>query len=481
MQIGNRLRCYPTPAQQNKLLQWLGCQRFIYNAKVGEDRYYRQFARKSLCHTGQFAPIDQQYSQFKDPELTPWLSEVPSQLLRNGATKWKQAYTRYFAGLGGRPVIQTRHGKQSVWLTSELFSFAPTTDPATGQVTYVLHIGTKKHALGALAFVAHRGAFKPPASIHLSVQAGRWHLSFTYDDGVVEPPTEEETAQWLRSFNAPELEAMALGLDRGVNLPLASSDGQQFEFRAIEKKRLKKQEKFKKRWQRRLARRVKGSGRREKAKRRVAQCQRYGADVRRDFCHQTSHALVVDAGYKLFVFEALKVKNMTASAKGDAQKPGKKVRQKAGLNRSILASGWGQIKLYTQYKARRVGKLSIEVPPHYSSQECSQCGFTHKDNRRTQAAFVCQSCHYTDNADTNAAKVLVKRGVALVLSDGLVKKKVKRVGITKQKAKKVGAECSEPAGEIQPTLVEILVNRQGGNTLACVSMKRETPATTLGV
>ncbi len=87
MQIGNRLRCYPTQAQQNVLLQWIGCQRFIYNAKVGEDRYYRSFARKSLDHTGQFAPIDQQYSQFKDAELTPWLSEVPSQLLRNGAVK----------------------------------------------------------------------------------------------------------------------------------------------------------------------------------------------------------------------------------------------------------------------------------------------------------------------------------------------------------------------------------------------------------
>ena len=114
MQIGNRLRCYPTQTQQSLLLQWIGCQRFIYNAKVGEDRYYRAFARKSLEHTGQFAPIDQQYSQFKDDVLTPWLSEVPSQLLRNGAAKWKQAYKRFFSGLGGRPVIHTRHGKQSV-------------------------------------------------------------------------------------------------------------------------------------------------------------------------------------------------------------------------------------------------------------------------------------------------------------------------------------------------------------------------------
>jgi len=59
MQIGNRFRCYPTQAQEQTLLQWIGCQRYVYNAKVGEDQYFRRFARKSLTHTGEFAPIDQ--------------------------------------------------------------------------------------------------------------------------------------------------------------------------------------------------------------------------------------------------------------------------------------------------------------------------------------------------------------------------------------------------------------------------------------
>jgi len=116
MQTGNRFRCYPTQAQAHSLLQWIGCQRFIYNSKVREDRYFRTLARKSLQHAGQYAPIDQQYSHFKG-EDTAWLGEVPSQVLRNGASKWKQAYSRFFSKLGGRPVIQKNHGKQSVWLT----------------------------------------------------------------------------------------------------------------------------------------------------------------------------------------------------------------------------------------------------------------------------------------------------------------------------------------------------------------------------
>ena len=57
MQIGNRFRCYPSPAQAQTLLAWIGCKRFIYNAKVGEDRYFRRFTRQSLTHTGAFAPI----------------------------------------------------------------------------------------------------------------------------------------------------------------------------------------------------------------------------------------------------------------------------------------------------------------------------------------------------------------------------------------------------------------------------------------
>jgi transposase len=133
MQIGNRFRCYPTSAQAQTLLQWIGCQRHIYNAKVLEDQYFRRFARKSLQHAGQYAPIDQQYVHFKS-ELTPWLSEAPSIILRNGAVLWKQAYSRYFSKLGGRPVLRKKHGKQSVWLTSEVFKFLPVVDTQTGEI-----------------------------------------------------------------------------------------------------------------------------------------------------------------------------------------------------------------------------------------------------------------------------------------------------------------------------------------------------------
>jgi len=326
MRIGNRFRCYPTPQQEQTLLRWIGCQRYIHNAKVSEDRYFRRFARKSLAHTGQHAPIDQQYSQFKT-ELTPWLSEVPSPILRNGATLWKQAYSRYFAKLGGRPTVHNKHGKQSVWLTSELFKFLPVVDAETGEITgHQLHVGTRKFPVGVLTFTAHKD-YQPPASLHISIHSGRWHISFNYDDGGIEP-TEKETTDWLMQFDETELRKMTVGLDRGVSLPLAGSNGQQFDFSDKQKQRLAVQERYKKRWQRRQARRTKGSAGWHKAKRKVARYQRYGTDVRRDVAHKASCTLANDPRYKLFVFEALNVKNMTKNP---------------SRNRTIKAAGFATV------------------------------------------------------------------------------------------------------------------------------------------
>jgi len=380
-------------------------------------------------------------------------------VLRNGAVLWKQAYSRYFSKLGGRPVIHQRHGKQSVWLTSEVFKFVPVVDTGTGEIiSHQLHLGIKKFPVGILAFKAHK-EYGLPASLHISIHAGRWHVSFNYDDDIPEPTDKDSTA-WLRQFDETELRNLTVGLDRGVTLPLAGSGGQQFGFSEVQKKRLLAQERHKKRWQRRQARRTKGSAGWVNAKRKVARYQRYGADVRRDVAHKTSHALASDPRYKLFVFEALQIKNMTTKAKPKQDEQGRWIKNgaaaKSGLNKAILASTWGQTKVYLQYKARRQGKLVIEVPPFYSSQECAACGYIHQDNRVSQTEFVCLSCGNTDHADHNAAKVIAMRGVQQLLSGKGVQKEKKRCRITRIK---VGAEGSEPVAETQPTTGKTVVSR----------------------
>lgn len=475
MQIGNQFRCHPTAAQAQILLQWIGCQRNIYNAKVQEDRYYRRFALKSLQHAGQYAPLDQQYSQFKT-DLTPYLNEVPSQILRNGAVLWKQAYGRYFSKLAARPTIHKKHGRQSAWLTSELFNFKQVGDVETGGITsHQLYIGTKKFPVGVLAFTAHR-EFKLPATIHISINAGRWHISFNYDNNIPEP-SDKEIAEHLMQFTEVELKAVTIGLDRGVNIPLAGSDGQQFSFINIQQQRILKQEPHKKRWQRRQARRIKGSSGWLKAKRKVARYQRYGADVRKDLAHKISYTLATNPQYKLFVFEALKVKNMTKKAKPKQDDSGRWIRNgaaaKSGLNKAILDSAWGATKIFLSYKARRQGKLAVTAAPQYSSQECAACGHVHKDNRISQSEFVCLSCGNIDHADINAAKVIKRRGITLLLNGECFKKEVKRCGIKKQ----VGKVFAEPIVVTQSTLSETKIIRESGNTIPFWSLTSETQPT----
>ena len=146
MQItsGIKYRLHPDEHQAELLSQWIGCQRFIYNAKVGEDRYFRTFLKKALTLTGDESPVDQKYSQFISEE-TAFLRKVPSQILRNGAYRWMTGYQRCFKKLGGRPTFRSKNGRQSVLITSELFSI----NTEKGIVV----LGTDKHPLGVSAIL----------------------------------------------------------------------------------------------------------------------------------------------------------------------------------------------------------------------------------------------------------------------------------------------------------------------------------------
>lgn len=100
---------------------------------------------------------------------------------------------------------------------------------------------------------------------------------------------------------------------------------------------------------------------------------------------------------------------MSASAKGTAEQPGRKVKQKAGLNRAILDQGWSMFRAMLAYKLADRGGRLIEVPAAYTSQTCPVCGHVHPDNRKSQAAFVCVVCGHQANADTNAAINILRR------------------------------------------------------------------------
>ncbi len=102
MLMGIRLQAHPTSQQKLVLSQWMGCARFIWNAKCDEDRYPGSYAHRYMpC--GTYAPIGQKFSQYKDGQLSPWLSQCPSQIPRNSVVNWYQTYQKFLKGECGKP------------------------------------------------------------------------------------------------------------------------------------------------------------------------------------------------------------------------------------------------------------------------------------------------------------------------------------------------------------------------------------------
>jgi putative transposase len=103
---------------------------------------------------------------------------------------------------------------------------------------------------------------------------------------------------------------------------------------------------------------------------------------------------------------------MYRSAAGTVEQPGKNVRAKAGLNRSILDQGWAEFRRQLEYKVLWQGGLFLAVPAMNTSRTCPQCGHVSKDNRKSQAVFACVKCGYSENADLVAAINILRAGHA---------------------------------------------------------------------
>ncbi len=207
----------------------------------------------------------------------------------------------------------------------------------------------------------------------------------------------------------------AVGIDRGVAVPLMLSDGTDYrlpETIALLDRRIRKAQRI-------ASRRKRGSSRCRKAQRRVAALSAKRARIRKHWAHETTTEITRKFG--TVVIERLRTKDMTKSASGTISEPGKNVAQKRGLNRAILNVGWHQIETMLFYKAHRV----VKVDPRHTSQTCSACGTLDSRSRESQSSFVCTACGFRSNADWNSAINILQRGNTPVVEPS-IKKAVKR-------------------------------------------------------
>ena len=212
---------------------------------------------------------------------------------------------------------------------------------------------------------------------------------------------------WVNLAYAVEHEPLqtnnsAVGLDMGVSDRLALSTGERLVKRHKPNYKLR-------RAQQRMSRCRKGSRRWKQRRAVLANLQNRERIRNRNECHRITTDLVRRFG--LIVIEDLNIKNMSTSAKGTIEKPGKHVRLKSGLNRSINEQTWGTIRQQLAYKAVWAGRRLAVVDPRHTSQTCSRCGVVDR-KARVGKRYECTFCGLTMDADVNAAVNILHRGLA---------------------------------------------------------------------
>ncbi len=236
--------------------------------------------------------------------------------------------------------------------------------------------------------------------VTFSHEADKWYASFLIRPAAPIPKPE------------PAPSGTVVGVDVGVVQFASLSDGTQYAPAMDYQRELDKLAKL----QRELARmegpiknQRKASNNWRKQQLKIAKQHRRIANKRRHYTEIVSKDIATR--FETVAIEDLKIKNMTASAKGDAENHGRKVKQKSGLNRSILNGGFFQFRTRLEAKVAARGGRVIAVNPAYTSQTCPACGHVDAANRPTQAQFQCVACGFSGNADHIAAQNIAHRAI----------------------------------------------------------------------
>ena len=354
-------RLQPTKEQEALFEQYAGVCRLIWNLALEQRcHHWRNFQRQSgnsISFASQCRELTELRKEFD------WIRAVPQDCQKMAMKNLETAFSRWWKGLACHPERRRKHRHSS-------FTFE-------GRNTEIRKINrrwgqVRLPKIGWVKFRFTRPVKGKICEATVSKTPLGWQISFGCK-------FEEELVD----------NGLTVGIDRGVTVPIMLSDGTSYSLPA----EIKRHEDAVRRAQRVLSRRKRGSKRYLKAKQRLAKIKARQARARKHWAHVATTRIT--RRYSGVVIEALKTKNMTSSGP-----------HKRGLNRSILNVGWGQIETMLAYKAARL----VKVNPAYTSQTCSSCGTVDSQSRKSQANFVCTSCGHRDNADRNAANVILIRG-----------------------------------------------------------------------
>jgi len=371
--LAYKFRLKPHARQRKKLHQFAGCARFVYNKALSlEQEQYKQ-TKKMLGYN----KIAKLLVGWKRTAEFGFLKNTHSQILQQKLQDLYTGFDNFFAHRADHPRYKKK-GLHDSFRYPQGFKI----DEA-GKRIYLPKIGH-------IAYYQSRLITGTPKNITVSYSAGHWYCSIQ---------TEQE------QIIAQHPSASIIGIDVGIARFATLSDGTIIE--PINSLR-SSQNKIK-RLQRSVSRKKKGSFNRKKALRKLIKIHQRIAYKRHDYLHKIT--TTISKNHARVVIEDLQITNMSASARGTRDNPGKNIKAKAGLNTSILDQAWHEFRRQLVYKLAWAGGELILVPAHRTSQTCSSCGFVHADNRKTQQSFLCLQCGYDENADLNAAKNILSAGI----------------------------------------------------------------------
>jgi len=355
-----KVRIYPTTAQQQALSHAFGCARLFWNNSLNETNNLYKQTGKGLSRQGLNDRLPGLKKEF------PWLAECYSQVLQSVSLNLSRSFINFFEGRAGLPSFKSKHGKQTIQYP---------------QNVKILDGAIKLPKVGVIKAKLHRlfeGAIKT-VTISLS-KAGKYYASLLFEDDLPDV-----------TFNTF---GQTVGIDLGLTHFAITSDGSKFD----NPRPIKKREKNLKRKQQKLSRKIKGSNRRNKAKRIVARVHEKISNTRKDFQHKLSRKLVNEN--KVIVVENLAVKNLVKNH---------------CLAKTISDCGWSSFTNMLKYKSEKDGKIYLEIGRFFpSSKTChvclSQVGSLPLDPR----FWTCSSCQTKHDRDINAAINIRDEGLRLL-------------------------------------------------------------------
>jgi putative transposase len=350
-----KYRIYPTKEQEEFFAKTFGSCRFVWNKMLVEKLYYYENKQ----------PIPQ-ITPAKYKDEFPFLKEIDSLALANVQLQLEKAFKNYMKNKKhfGLPKFKKKKDKQSY--TTNVVGNNIKVDFENG----LLFLPKIKEGIKTEFHRTFTGKIK---SVTITkTKGGKYYASILVE---VEDPRNKVV----------EPKSKSCGIDLGLEsfVTITNDFGTK---KVRHPKYFRKAERRLKKLQRKLSRKQRGSNNYEKARNRLAKYHEYISNIRNDFLHKLSKAIIDEN--QVVIVEDLNVKGML----------------KSNLSKSISDSGWSKFLEYLEYKANWYGRTFIKVDRFFpSSKQCHSCGYKNENLSLKDRYWTCPSCGKMHDRDTNAS------------------------------------------------------------------------------